>query len=132
MLKDLIFKKKIAHKLFKKITSQINYNKFSLLRAKCKSQSKIDYNIYIFNMQNSIKTNPKLFWKFFNHKKMCSTLPNTMVYDNDLFVGGSDIVDCFAHYFSSVYENQVSSTQKTKQPSTNNNSIEVNLNSHVL
>lgn len=69
MLKDLIYKKKIAHMLFKKITSQINYNKFSLLRAKCKSQSKIDYNIYIFNMQISIKTNPKLFWKFFNHKK---------------------------------------------------------------
>lgn len=50
MLKNVIYKKKIAHMLFKKSTSRINYNKFSLLRAKCKSQSKIDYNIYIFNI----------------------------------------------------------------------------------
>jgi hypothetical protein len=88
ILKDLIYKKNIAHILFKKTTSQINYNKFSLLCAQCKSQSKIDYNIYIFNIQNFIKTNPKLFWKFVNHKKMCPTLPNIMMYDNDLFIGG--------------------------------------------
>lgn len=36
MLKDLFYKKKIAHILFKQTTFQINYNKFSLLGAKCK------------------------------------------------------------------------------------------------
>lgn len=55
-----------------------------------------------------------------------------MMYDNDLFIGGKDIVDCFAYYFSSVYENQVYSTLNTHQPSTNNNSIEVNLSSYTL
>jgi len=91
MLKDLIYKKRIALMLLK----QINYNKFSLLRAKCKFQSELDFNDYIFNIQNSIKTNPKLF---FNRKISCLSLSNIMMYDNVLFIRGKDIVDCFAHY----------------------------------
>lgn len=47
MLKDLICMKKVAHILYKQITSHINYNGFSKLRAKSKSQSKLDYNNYI-------------------------------------------------------------------------------------
>jgi hypothetical protein len=41
-------------------------------------------------------------------------------------------MECFAHYFSSVYENQVFFTLNTHQLSTNHNLIEVNLNSYTL
>lgn len=85
--------------LFKK-TSQSNYNTFSNLRAYCKSRSKINYsNNYILKMQN---TNPKLFWKFFSQKKLNSSFPNTMSYNNNLISGVKDI-NCFANYFSNVY-----------------------------
>jgi len=52
--------------------------------------------------------------------------------NKDVFTGGKDIVDCFAYYFSTVCENQVSSTMNTHLSSSNNNSFEINLNSYIL
>lgn len=91
-LRDLIYKKKIAHMLFKKTPSQSNYNKFSNLRARCKSRSKLDYNNFILKMQSSLNSNPKLFWKFFSQKKSNSSFPNIMSYNNNVISGGKDIV----------------------------------------
>jgi len=62
-LRDLVFKKKIAHKLFKSSPSQANYNIFSNLRAKCKFHSKLNYSKYIIDTQNSLKSNPKKIFK---------------------------------------------------------------------
>jgi len=47
VLKDLVFKKKIAHKIYKLHPTQINYDIFSNLRAQCELQSKVDYSKYI-------------------------------------------------------------------------------------
>lgn len=69
MLRDLTYQKKIAHMIIKQTPTKINYNAFSRLRAKCKSRLILDYNNYIFKTQNSLTTNPKLFWKFLNKKK---------------------------------------------------------------
>lgn len=55
--------------LYKQITSQINFNTFSELRAKFKYKSKLDYKNIIFSSQNFINTNPKLFWKLFCQQK---------------------------------------------------------------
>lgn len=43
------------------IPSQVYYIFFSELWAKYKLQSKINYNNYIYKIQNSIKYNPKIF-----------------------------------------------------------------------
>lgn len=36
-----------------------------------------------------------------------------MMYYSNLFTRGKDTIDYFAHYFSSVHENQVTSTTNT-------------------
>lgn len=46
-LKQLISKKKIAHKVYKRYPTQYNYNQFSNIRAWCKSQNKFVYNSFI-------------------------------------------------------------------------------------
>lgn len=56
--------KKNSHMFFKGTLTQINYKAFSKLRAKCKTQSKFDYNNFILTTQNSLSTYPILFWKF--------------------------------------------------------------------
>lgn len=128
---EFTYQKKIAHMLFKQTPTQINYNTFSKLRAKCKSQSKLNYNNYIIKTQNSLITNPKYFWKFFNNKKTCSTIQNYMSYNNCQLTGGKDIVCGFAHYFSSVINNKLSTPSSTYHASSpsSNNSTEVNLHS---
>lgn len=96
ILKQLIFKKKIAHLIYKKMPSQINYNQFSNARALCKKQNKCDYNTFISNIQNSIITNPKLFWKYISSKRSKSSLPASMSYNNLTYSGGEAISNAFA------------------------------------
>lgn len=103
VLRDLIFKKKIAHKLYKQSPFQINYNIFSNLRAQCKFQSKVDYSKYLTDTQNSLLSNPKQFWKFLSNKRSNNSLPTSMTYENQSICGGEEIVSSFAHYFSNVY-----------------------------
>uniref|UniRef100_A0A2S2PY62 Uncharacterized protein n=1 Tax=Sipha flava TaxID=143950 RepID=A0A2S2PY62_9HEMI len=102
-LKQLILRKKIAHKIYKRYPTQCNYNQFSNLRAQCKSLNKLEYNSFITKTQNSIKSNPKLFWKFIRNKRSTSTLPESMNYNNVNYCGGIDISNCFARFFSSVF-----------------------------
>jgi hypothetical protein len=119
---------------FKQTPTQINYNSFSKLRAKCKTRSKFDYNNYILKTQNLLINNPKLFWKSINEKKTCSSIPKTMSYNNCQLSGGKDIVGGFARYFSSVYDNNLitlSSTYHVTSPSPIN-SLEVNLQSCLI
>lgn len=60
-LKELIFKKKIAHKLYKSSGLVSDYNKFSNLRAKCNFFSKKDYQNYLNRIQLNLKTKPDQF-----------------------------------------------------------------------
>lgn len=104
-LKDLIFKKKIAHKLFKSSGLLSDYNIFSNLRAKCKFYSKIDYRNFINKTEKNLKTHPKQFWKFINSKRKNNFLPNCMYLDNEQLTTPTNIINAFSKYFSSVYEN---------------------------
>lgn len=127
-LKQLIFKKKIAHLIYKRSPTQINYNSYSNIRALCKKQNKYDYNTFILNTQNSIITNPKLFWKYIKSKRSNSTLPASMTLNNLCYSGGDAISNAFAQYFSSIY-----SQQSTKVNMPNNcNLHSIDLNSCIL
>lgn len=103
-LKELIFKKKIAHKLYKSSGLVSDYNKFSNLRSKCKFFSKKDNHNYLNKIQLNLKTKPDQFWKFVNSKRKTNFLPNNMYWDTDQFNTPNDIVNAFANYFSSVSE----------------------------
>ena len=91
--------------MFKSSGLVIDYNKFSNLRSNCKFLSKKDYLNYINKIQTNLKINPKKFWKFINSKRRNNFLPNCMHLNTDEFNTPKDIINTFANYFSSVYEN---------------------------
>jgi hypothetical protein len=122
--------KKIAHKVYKQSSLSHNYNTFSNLRARCKAQNKIDYNIFIRKTQNSITRNPKRFWQYVNNKRSIHSLPNSMYYNSNNISGGTDITNCFAQYFSSVLN--IPSILQTISYSNNTNFHSVDLNSYTL
>ena len=132
-LKQLILRKKIAHKVYKRYPTQYNYNQFSNIRAQCKSQNKFDFNSFISKTQNNIRTNPKSFWKFIANKRSNSTLPESMKYNNVNYSGGIDISNCFAQFFSSVFDqpnnrNVVSSIENINMLSVDFNKCILTLN----
>lgn len=82
-----------------------DYNNFSNLRIRCKFLSKKDYLNYINKIQTNLKINPYTFWKFINSKRRNNFLPNCMHLNTEEFNTPDDIINTFANYFSSVYEN---------------------------
>jgi len=76
-LKDIIFKKKIAHKLYK--SSGLVSNSFSNLQGKCKFFSNFDYKNYINKVQNNLKTHLKQLWKYINNKRHNNFVPSVCI-----------------------------------------------------
>uniref|UniRef100_A0A6P7GU59 Uncharacterized protein LOC114342319 n=1 Tax=Diabrotica virgifera virgifera TaxID=50390 RepID=A0A6P7GU59_DIAVI len=95
-LKSLIFRKKVAHKIYKQANFWDDYLLFSSLRTKCKELSRSCHDIYISQTESRISSNVKHFWKFVNSRRKNNGLPNTMFLGNTVLNNGADIVNNFA------------------------------------
>lgn len=82
--------------IYEQFPTQINYNTFSNLRAQLKLQNIIDYTNFITKTQNSVASNPDLFWKFIKNNQ---SLPSSMLYNNNIISGGEDLKNCLAKLF---------------------------------
>ena len=102
-LKNLIFRKKQAHKEFKQTRQEFDYSIFVNLRAQCKNLTELNYSYYISSAENSIIDNPKFFWQFVKSKNNDSSCPKVIKLDNDSTDNGVGISKLFAEYFASVY-----------------------------
>ena len=105
-LKEAILNKKIAHKTFKNSNLPEDYKIFVNLRKLCKDLSTQCYKDYICTMENSIKNDSKEFWKFVHQKNKNLDIPACMSYNGKTSDNPIDIVDFFADFFSSVYNNK--------------------------
>lgn len=59
----------------------------------------------MFKVHNSIKNNPKYFWKFFKDKKSHNEVASNINYNNVNINNGQDIVNLFDTFFSNVSRN---------------------------
>lgn len=73
-LRKLIIDKKCAHKKFKLSHSQRDYLIFSNIRKKCKQLVSFCHTQLITNIENSIQTSIKPFWKYINSQKKLTML----------------------------------------------------------
>ncbi|KAF0710204.1 Reverse transcriptase domain-containing protein [Aphis craccivora] len=101
-LKNLLFKKKHSHKLYKALGGQNRYLIFSRLRAQCKFESKRLYKNYLLNMQERLRVDPKSFWEFVRSKRGVSTIPDE-VFLGESKASSDQVASLFASHFSSVY-----------------------------
>lgn len=67
------------------------------------------FNDYIYRVENSISSNPKVFWSFIKTMKNSSTLPERTIYHGVVSDSKQDIVNSFSTYFKSVFETPVDS-----------------------
>lgn len=102
-LRHLVVNKKIAHKNFIISNDDQDYFIFSQLRARCKNLSKICYNNYVRNVDQSLISNPKLFWKYLNEKRSSFNVPSEMYLNDSITCKAEEVVELFAKFFSTVY-----------------------------
>lgn len=104
-LRKLTVEKKLAHIQYKTSNLEVDYQRFSQLRAQCKSLSSQCYDEYMEIINSKIKTDPRYFWRFSSESRKVSGFPLNMSYND---VSGSSMeenVNLFADLFSSVYQN---------------------------
>lgn len=63
------------HLNFKRTRTNNDYTIFSNLRKQCKYRSKLDYDKYLNNVQNSINVNSKFFEVSLNQKPLITRYP---------------------------------------------------------
>jgi len=102
-LKQLMFNKKKAHKIYKETRLATDYNKFSELRAKCKQISKLDYQEFINKTEHSLSKSPKFFWKYIRDLKQNKAYPNSFQLEQMSTSCPTESANLFSKYFSSVY-----------------------------
>lgn len=102
-LKNCIFAKKKAHKMYKITRSHEDYINFANLRATCKRLTVICYNDYVHSTEHSIHNNLKSFWNFVNSQRKAGSIPNELSYNNSTSSSGPEKANLFAEFFSSVY-----------------------------
>lgn len=130
-LKTLVIEKKIAHQNYKDTNSEEFLIQFRNLRRQCKELSKICHNNYIRRMEHNIQTNPGMFWRHMSNLRKSSSFPNSMFLDNEVASEGSECVNLFAKFFSSVYSNSCAFERPniTFTNSVDISSIDINLES---
>ena len=74
---EILHQKESLRKRARKSNSALLWEKFRELRRSAKRMIKTKKRDYIRNLANTIKFNPKQFWKFFKSKSNKSTLPDT-------------------------------------------------------
>lgn len=98
----LIKSKRAAHFRFKTTNLYSDYLSFAQLRSGCKAASAKCLRQYTTVMENAMSENINIFWRFVKSMKSDNSIPD--IYNNDLFIDNpSDIANCFADYFESVY-----------------------------
>lgn len=105
-LKNLIFDKKIAHKLYKINHTNTYKNTFRFLRKQCRKKSLLDYKQYIEKTENYLKTNPKYFWHHTLNARKDRTTAHSMSYKGKSSEDPKEIVEMFARNFASVYSSE--------------------------
>jgi hypothetical protein len=105
-LKSIVFDKKRAHAKYKVSRSPQDYEVFSNLRARYKSESKKCYNSFLTHTETMLNLNPRSFWDFVRKNKCNNGIPNTVHFDGLQCSGNASVSNLFSSYFNTVYVSQ--------------------------
>lgn len=103
-LRTLVLKKKQAHRVYKRSKLESDYIRFSSLRSQCSYLNNKCYQEYLRRADNSLKSNPRYFWKFANVTRKTDGFPQFMYLNNETSSSGHETVNLFAKSFSTAYE----------------------------
>ncbi|KAI5731088.1 hypothetical protein M8J77_004495 [Diaphorina citri] len=102
-LRKLTVEKKKAHAEFKRSNLQTDYIRFSV-REKCKYLSGKCHKDHLHKVSESIKSNPKYFWRFSEETRKVNGMPKQMTLDGVTCSAPEDIANLYSCSFSSAYQ----------------------------
>jgi hypothetical protein len=104
-LKNMISRKKRAHKVYKRSGHADDYRKFSDLRRECQTHSRLCFDRFVVGVESSICFNTKRIFKYSKSLRGEDTsLPGVMHYGTSTSDSVSQTLKLFADYFKGVYD----------------------------
>lgn len=107
---------KLKHSYFlksKRYKSQYWKSKYIALRSTIKLKIKLNHTKYLYDIERSLKSNPKFFWSYVKSLKDNHDILDEMVFENQTYSGTQSITEGFAKFFKSVYINDPDVTCNT-------------------
>lgn len=102
---QLVILKKSVHKQFKMTLNPNLWSEFRRLRRICRELTSICYNNFINNVDNSLSSNPRSFWKYVSSLKSHNNLsPNKFSYNDKTAEDPVEVSNLFAAFFSSIFK----------------------------
>lgn len=93
-----------AHTRWKKYGNNLDYDEFSLLRARQKRVQERCFLQYTCNMENIIKYKPKAFWTYIKSLRDTSNYPKSFTIGGQGKISdGNEICNAFNNFFKSVF-----------------------------
>lgn len=102
-LSNIIHEKLKAHAKWKRFKNYLDYQEFSILRARAKKLEADLYSNFITNIQEDIKICPKKMWNYVKLMKGKSNYPKTLSLGPNIYNNGPDICNGFNKFFESVF-----------------------------
>jgi len=102
-VKNLVFEKKRAHAFFKSTKSLIHNREFSLLRARCKYETKKCFRRFGSDSETLLLKDPERFWDYVRKYRSAKSIPKTVYYNNLPGSSEHETTDLCSAYFKSVY-----------------------------
>ena len=75
-----------------------------MLRHRCKRLISLCHTKYIASVEESLRSNPREFWRYINSKKGRSSIPNTVSFRGQFSSGGREVCELFSKCFAMAFE----------------------------
>ena len=99
----LLKKKESARRAAKKSKNIAHHDKFRALRKESKTLIDLKFKEYTKSLGESIKENPKRFWRYFRCKTKSNSIPTSIKYNNRTFTSARDKAEAFNKYFFTTF-----------------------------
>lgn len=99
----LIKVEKLAHFKYKRFFRHSDYIEFKDLRSRCSALSKKCWKKYAQSTEYRLRSNAKSFWCFVKFLRANRSSQVSIYFNNEYINDHTDIANCFADYFESVY-----------------------------
>jgi hypothetical protein len=123
---NVIKEKASFHKKWKKYNNPLDYQTFSLLRARQKQLQNSCHNRYIANIESNLRVNPKCLFSYIKSRKGGGGIPRTVSYNGEQFEEPKLICNSFNDFFASVHVRNTGVQHIACSPSSSCDTIQLN------
>lgn len=120
-VKNLLKKKSILRKKWKKSGNDHHYREFSNLRSICKAKTAAAFDEFVEHVESNLSNNIKVFWSYTKSKRHSNSYPNSFKHDGVESEKPDEICQMFSNFFQTTYTQSDNNVNNVNMNNTTSN-----------